>query len=177
MHLMVMKHRMVLLILFFGITLFAEAQSTVKLYGYTQRSTPGIAGRERDENGQIKKPANNNLYSYFIYLTGPSKSRMYPAELWIRGERLGVKAETVLQTPVEITKDNVTTTSEKVTLVPKTTAKVLQLTGTRETPGKKFIKAKNLATTNELVVVYKLNGKFYYATLKKFTSLNSVALQ
>jgi len=176
MHLSTMKYKIFFLVLFFSAAFFAQAQKAVKLYGYTQRTTPGMAAKQKDDNGRVKK-TDNNLYSYFIYLSNASGSRIYPAEMWIRGERLGVKAEAVAHTPVEIVKDNVMANSKKITLVPKTTAKVLQLTGTPEIPGKNFAKAKNLATSNELVVVYKLNGQFYYATLKEFTDLNSAALQ
>jgi hypothetical protein len=56
-------------------------------------------------------------------------------------------------------------------MVPKTSGQVIQVTPISKSDGKRFPKARLKAATNELVVVYKLNGKFYSATLKKLTRL------
>jgi hypothetical protein len=172
-----MKYSISLLIIFMAITGFAQAQKGVKLFGYIQPVSKGIAAKERDENGNVIKNTNTKLHNYFVYLSSTSKSRIYPAEIWIKGERLGVKAETVSKTPVVLTKDDGTMNPSESTLVPKTKGKVLRLTGTTQAPFKEFAKAKTLAAENELVVVYKLAGKFYYATQKSLTELGSAVLQ
>lgn len=171
-----MKYSIVLLGLFLSIAVAAQTQKGVRLYGYVQAVTKGMAGKERDEKGNVKK-SPSKLYTYHLYLTSQSKNRIYPAEIWIKGERLGVKYETVSQTPVTISKDDALPNAEQIVLVPKTKALVLRLTGSRETPEKNFNKAKDLAAYNELVVVYKSGGVFYYAALNKFSELGRGVLQ
>lgn len=177
MHQMNMKYTIAFFIAILGLSNLANAQKSIRLYGYEQAVTKGMAGRERDENGKIITKAPAQLYNYFMYITSTNKNRIYPAELWIKGQKLGVKAEAVNTTPVTMLQDDGTTNAAKIVLVPKTTAKVFHLTGTTTPSPKEFGKAKKLAEANELVVVYKLNGKFQYATLKKFAALSSAALQ
>lgn len=145
----------------------------VKLHGYVQKSTPGIkAARDFDENGNAKAKTEPSKGSYYVYITAPPNTRLYLVEGWLKGERIGLKAEPV-DGPAKITNDN----GEERVLVPKTNAQVWQLTGTKEVSGKNFPKAKTLAKTAELVVVYKLNGKFGYATLKQLSKLETNHLQ
>jgi hypothetical protein len=177
MHQVNMRYTIILLIAFLGIASFAQAQSGVKLYGYVQSVTQGVAGKQLDENGKVVKKTPAKLHNYFMYLTSTSKNRMYPVEIWIKGERLGVKAEAVSTTPVTTVVDDGSMNAKTIVLVPETTSKVWLLTGTREPLLKKFPKAKTLAEKNELVVVYRLNGKFGYATLKEFQQLSSGAMQ
>lgn len=160
-----------------GSTGLVQAQSGVKLYGYQQAVTRGMAGRERDENGKVVRKEQSPMYNYQIYLTSNYKGRIYPIELWIKGERKGVKAETVTTTPVTMVQNDGTTEPKKIVLVPATRSKVWLLTGTTVPPQKQFTKAKTLAASNELVLVYKRNGSFQYATLKKLTVLGSAVLQ
>ena len=176
MHQVNMRYTIALLA-FLAIAGFAQAQSSVKLYGYVQSVTPGMAGKQLDENGKAVKKSPAKLYNYFMYLSSASKNRMYPVEIWIKGERLGVRAEAVSTTPVTTVVDDGSMKAKTIVLVPETTAKVWLLTGTREPLLKEFPKAKTLANTNELVLIYKLNGKFGYATLKAFQQLSAAAMQ
>src|SRR5215211_2849795 len=175
MHQTVMKYY-IILILFFTVSI-AQAQNNVRLYAYTQDVTPGIAAKERDQDGKIIKKTTDKTYHYFMYLASSSKSKIYPVALWIKGEQVGVKSEAVNTIPVVLTTDNGTLQPNEVILVPKTKAKVFQLTGTSGGTSKEFPKAKTLSNTNELVLVYKLNGKFYYASQKKFAELSPSTLQ
>lgn len=172
-----MKYLIILLIVFLGIAGFAQAQNGVKLYGYIQSVTQGVAGKQLDENGKAVKKTPSKLYNYFMYLSSASKNRMYPVEIWIKGERLGVKAEAVSTTPVTTVVDDGSMNAKTIVLVPQTTSKVWLLTGTKGPLLKEFPKAKTLAETNELVLVYRLNGKFGYATLKEFQQLSDGAMQ
>lgn len=172
-----MRCIVILLIAFLGITGFAQAQNGVKLYGYAQSVTQGMAGKQLDENGKVVKKTPAKLRNYFMYLSSASKNRMYPVEIWIKGERLGVKAEAVSTTPVTTVVDDGSMNAKTIVLVPQTTSKVWLLTGTKGPLLKEFPKAKTLAETNELVLVYRLNGKFGYATLKEFQQLSDGAMQ
>ena len=165
-----------LFFLLFTLSLTAHLQAQeVKLYGYVQKVTPGVsAAVELDENGARKKLSGKVMENYLMYLAGPSRSRVYLVEGWIKGEKVGLKG-TPVKSPVKVTAFS--ETGEAVDVVPKTAATVWQLTGTTAFAGKTFEKAKGLAQTNDLVVVYKLNGRFRYATLKSFTPLETVHLQ
>ena len=165
-------HHKTYLILLFLLACFqslAHAQNGVKLYGYFQSVSPGIISKEQSNN--------EKLFNYFMYLSSSNKSRLYPVEAWIKGKRVGLTYE-LTKTPVIKFKDEgVVQNPEKIILVPSTTSKVYQLTGTSIVDGKNFSKAKTLSSSNELVVVYKLNGKFYYATLKKLSELEAANMQ
>ena len=170
-----MKSSIFLLGLFLSIAVSGQTQKGITLYGYVQSGTKGIAGKESDKKGVKKSPSK--IYTYHMYLASNSRNRIYPAEIWIKGERLGVKYETVSQTPVTISKDDALPNSGQIVLVPKTTALVLHLTGSRDMPEKKFNRAKDIAANNELVVVYKSGGNYHYAALKKFSELGGGVLQ
>jgi len=72
-----------------------------------------------------------------------------------------------MKTPVQ-ENDNL---GKPITLVAKTSNKVQRIIAFPIIEGKQFPNAKKKSITNDLVVVYKLNGKFYSATLKKLTRL------
>lgn len=157
----------------------AQTRSDVKLYGYVRPVTGGAPPRIMNkESNFLSYSSTKEKFSYMIYLEGPSKLRIYPVEMYIKGQRTGVKAATVVQTPVEIkTGGNVAEYSKTVTLVPKTSKKVYHIDASSEMPSKGLNIAKVKAETNELVVVYKYGGKFYYAVQKKLIVLEPIVLQ
>jgi hypothetical protein len=174
-HLFSMKSTFLLLFVICYLACLKATAQNVKLYGYVQKVTPGISATvELDENGNRVKRSGASMENYFMYLAGPANSRVYLVEGWIKGERVGLKGTTV-KTPVQITASS--ETGKVVEVVPKSTAMVWQLTGTTAPAGKTFEKAKRLAQTNEMVVVYRLNGQFRYATLKNLTPLETAHLQ
>ncbi len=143
---------------------FGQRHEGTRVYGYVQPVSRGMAGRHENPSSMV---------NYYIYLSSTAKTRIYPVEIWIKGERLGVQAEAVHRTPVTLTKDEAVAGSGEIILVPQTTAKVWRLTGTTEPAQKNFSRAKHMAKTHELVVVYKTGGRFYYAALEKFSELAS----
>ncbi|HVG42265.1 MAG TPA: hypothetical protein VM888_11695 [Chitinophagaceae bacterium] len=155
-----------------------QAQASNKLYGYSQIITPGVrATADVDMDGNvIKKPVKTN-YDYSIYLTTALKTKVYPLEVWIKGNAYSAKIETIAHTPVEHTNSPVLNQSQKNVLVPKTTQKVVKLIPTAAVAIKSTRKVKQLAKSNELVVVYKQGGKTYYKTIKKFMELEPLSLQ
>lgn len=106
-----------------------------------------------------------------------STYRIYPAEIWIEGIRYGVSVKPITKTPVEYS-DEANIGSPRSVLVPATSKKIIQLIPISATAAKHMgTMAKSLSATNELVVVYKQGGKFYYNTLKSLSAIESAAMQ
>jgi hypothetical protein len=162
-----MKYKILHGLLFLFIGLCTYAQNGVTVYGYSQDILPGNVPVSTGEKKTNKAVVHTD---YFIYISGPAKKTLHPIEMWINGEPFSIKTETTGSTPVQINVGN-----RNTTLVPKTKNKVQRLTPWPYMPGKSFAKAKEKAASNELVVVYKLNGKFYSAVLKKITRLEPQA--
>jgi hypothetical protein len=156
----------------------AQTRTDVTLYAYARPVTGGVPPKisNQENNLQAYSPAKAK-YNYLIYLEGPAKTRIYPVEMWIGGEKKGVRATIVNNTPIEIKTGDIPEYSKTITLVPKTLNRVYQLDLSTPIPGKEMAEARTKAATNEIVVVYKYAGKFYYAALKKIKLLDPVVLQ
>jgi len=158
--------RIALFTSFFLVGFTSFSQIGVKLYGYVREVTPGTVPRGTGENGENISRAKPQP-TYLVYLSAPSKHPVSAIEMWIKGERFSLRTEPMTQTPVVVP----TNTRKTITLVAKTSNKVQQLIAVPFTEGKEFSLAKKKAAANELVVVYRQNGKYYSATLKKVTQL------
>lgn len=168
------------MLLAFLLTLAAQAQQRkVKLYAYSQPVTPGIQkARDIDENGnRVPATAGENGTNLLLYAVSSSPARVYPVALWIRGERHGVRLQAVAKTPVTHTNYNNPQNPKTTVLVPATRSKVLQLVPTDTPDGKEYPAAEKLAGSNDVVFVFKQNGKFFYQPVTKFTTLEAAALQ
>ncbi|HEV7329900.1 MAG TPA: hypothetical protein VGN63_02575 [Flavisolibacter sp.] len=164
-----------LLITLLGIVIAVTAQEkgTVKIYGYYQPVSAGKAPEMDRETGL--QTSGGQGKNYFLYAV--SSTRVYPAEIWIEGTRMGVSIRTIASTPVMYGND-ANIGSPKQVLVPQTTQRVTQLILTRAVEGKDFgTKAESLAQTNAVVLVYKQGGKFQYSVLPALTALGSAAAQ
>ncbi|MGZ3846544.1 MAG: hypothetical protein ACXVBH_10845, partial [Flavisolibacter sp.] len=62
-------------------------------------------------------------------------------------------------------------------LVPKTSSRVIQLSPSQDRIEKPNAKGKNLASKNELVVIYRASKKLYYKTVPKLKELEPVMMQ
>lgn len=153
--------------LIFSISCFAQVKGASKLYGYKQEVMPGTI--RVDENGNQVR--SKTIYNYFIYLA--STTKVTPTEIWVNGKAFSVNVTAVEKTPVEF---RGASTEKPKTLVPKTTRKVLQLSPTM-TELNKAGKGKTLSANNELVIIYKGNGKTYYKTLAKLPMLEAAMMQ
>jgi len=154
----------------FSFLSFAQTEGASKIYGYKQRVMPGTV--RVDENGREQR--RQPQYNYFIYLA--STTKVSPIEIWINGEAYSVIVATKSATPVKYTHPNSGDTIPKI-LVPKTTRRVLQLGPSSGKIQKPTLKGKTLASKNELVVIYKGNGKMYYKTISKLDELEPLAMQ
>ncbi|MDB5206470.1 MAG: hypothetical protein JWR72_1545 [Flavisolibacter sp.] len=153
---------------------YSQTKGAIKLYGFKQ-SVSGGRAPDIAEGASTRTSGGGAGKNYFIYATSPS--RIYPLEMWIEGVQYGVTISSITKTPVEYS-DEANIGSQKTVLVPKTSEKSIQLIPVPVMGNKSTgTKAKSLATTNELVVVYKQNGKFYYTALKSLSGLKSAAMQ
>ena len=159
-----------LIALMLSIFSYSQTEGASKIYGYRQSIMPGTIRADKDGN-QVRPKPN---YNYFIYLA--STSKVLPVEIWISGQAYSVTSTAVSTTPVEY-KNPTSTEGHSKILVPKTSRRVLQLNSTGvpvQTPTKK---GKALSANNELVIIYKANGKLYYKTLSKFSDLEALSMQ
>ncbi|WP_121353995.1 hypothetical protein [Flavisolibacter nicotianae] len=153
-------------ILTVGLSCSAQSKGTIKLYGYSQVVSGGKAPEPNDKGLRVSRGTAKN---YFLYAESPG--RIYPSELWVDGTRYGVTIKTINETPVEYG-DEANIGSPKKVLVPKTSQNVVQLIPIAATESKApSAKAKSLARSAALVVVYKKGSKFYYQTLSRLSSL------
>ena len=149
----------------------AQMQGTATLYGYKQGIAPGVQQNVAEEGtGKQVTSSSRGSYNYHIYISSPDI--VYPAELWLNGERFSVRTRSI-SAPVTVTADD---DQKVVTLVPATSEKVLQLTPAPPVD-KELAFLKHVTKENELVVLYKMKGKLYYQRLKTFKKLPSVVLQ
>lgn len=167
------------IVLMFATTILCAQGTGDQLYGFSRVTTPGIAPADKIENldGSVTERKVSNNTNYLIYLRTAAKTRVYPIEIWINGEVYSARPETVTKTPVQVAGPTVMGRTQQITLVPKTTQKVTQLIPTPLMADKSSAKARKLAQTAELVVVYKQGGKTFYKTLKTLKALPVNALQ
>ena len=163
-----------LLFCFLLIILSASAQTrgTAKLYGYVQSVMPGAnlgVINEAGEEVPEKNPARKNYRIYAV-----SSSRIYPVEMWINGEPYSVKMDIISTTPVVHGSE---TMGNRTELVPATSQKVILLSPAPYTETKNIGDVRSIASSNELVLVYRQNGKFYYSALNELTQLEAAAMQ
>lgn len=150
------------------VSLAVAGQPTLKLYGFSRVSTPGmVPAREFDENGRtISKPAQESV-GYFIYLAANASLDIQLKEIWIMGKRYKIKSVPAIQSPVIAGKD---------TLVKRTSQKVQELQWDSNPLNTTGIPSaiKKLAANNELLLKYQWKGKTWYKTLKKIKKLEPV---
>lgn len=153
----------------FSVFSFAQKEGASKVYGYKQKVMPGTIRVDEYGREVQRKPQ----YNYFIYLA--STSQVTPVEIWINGESYAPIVNNVSNTPVKYSHPT-SGNGEKV-LVPKTTRKVLQLSPSLNKIQKPVQQGKTLSAKNELVIIYKGNGKLYYKALSKLNELDALAMQ
>lgn len=177
MHLINMKNILLpFLIVLCCLVCTAQTQGSIALYGYKQAVLPGnIPSGEISEDGIEAKAIYEPKYNFFIYTA--SNFRIYPMEIWIKGNAYSAKTEIILTTPVVYINPTSLPADKKITLVPKTSKKVIKLSTAPAIEDKSMAKAKSLSKTNELVIIYKQGGKFYYVAAKKMVELEPVAMQ
>ena len=159
--------------IFLSFASYSQTKGAINLYGFKQSVSGGRAPDIAE--GANTRTSGGAGKNYFIYAT--SSSRIYPVEMWVEGVQYGVTITSITKTPVEYS-DETNIGSKKTVLVPKTSKKLIHLIPVPVMGNKSTgTKAKSLSSANELVVVYKQNGKFYYNALKTLSALESAAMQ
>lgn len=155
-----MKHVLVFSLLFFNLSCIAQKKGML-LYAYEQKVIPGIAPAT-EEAEEI------NEFQYYVYLTTPQSKSIYPVALWMKGVHFGVRIKDAA-TPVK----SLTPGDSAIILVPKTGQRTYRLFPVKNIPAK----GPNiiaLARQNEVVLVYKINGKFHFLAKEKLVQLKTV---
>lgn len=174
-----MKFLLGIMALWLAVGAEAQQNSTITLYAFEQPVTPGIQkARDIDESGNRIPAANEGpMRNYSFYAVSPSAARIYPIALWLKGTEYGVKPKTILKTPVTHTSYANPNSPQTTVLVPETKQKVLELIPTDVYANKKFPAAERLAASNEVVFVFRQNGKIFYKALPRLTKLDVAAMQ
>ncbi len=157
------------------LAIMASAQAnSVKLYAYKEPVIGGAFPQAPvEEGGNSKEVQQKSRFNYLIYLA--SDTRIYPSEIWIDGHPYSAGMETVT---APVTRQNFTAPGQpKMELVPATGQRLVQLKPGPAITGKLSKEGRMLAASNEIVVVYKMNGKFYHVVQPAFKLLEPVALQ
>lgn len=171
-----LKQGFLIILMAFGFIASGQTQGNARIYGYKEPVSRGASPQQTiDENGNKISTTGYQAFNYFIYLVSPS--RVYPSEMWLNGQPYAVNLETISQTPVERKNFNNPGEVNTTELVPATDQKVIRLKPVPAIDDKLSTKGRSLSEDHELVVMYKLNGKFYFGTLKNLTILEPAALQ
>ncbi len=149
---------------FLLVSLATYAQTGVKVYGFFQEQSPGTVAVDPVTHQEIR-PDLPRVYQ--LYLSVPKGTKLQVREVWVEGKRLKASAEAV-RSPVTFVSPG---TGQKETLIPKTTNTIFRLETSEPTTKVVQAKARSLASANQLVVAYTLNGTLRYASLKTLKRL------
>jgi hypothetical protein len=142
----------------------ALAQPALKLYAFSQVTTPGmVPGRDaEDENGKAI-PQPRGSVNYLVYLASSSKT-IQPKEIWIKDRWYAVLRYSVVRTPVY------SEPPVKKLLVPSQKWRVIQLQIGDPLP-KKSKSDPSTSSGQGIVLFYSWNKHIYSTSLKKITPL------
>jgi len=146
----------------------------LKIYAYSQATNGGMKPSEiAGENGEKINVGVRPGVNYLLYFSYSGSASVTITGVWINQKAYNVKPEWIKNTPIEIAENNADENSKKITLVPGTKNKVLQLTlkSAIEKPGILTGSKKKAVSESELVVSYTVNGKKYFKAVKKITVL------
>lgn len=179
MHQTGMNKRTVFTLLFVAIAFLLQAQSgDVRLYGFKKRAAGGMQKRgDIEEGGKLIKTKPAEVFQYTIWLVTESRMRIYPVQLWIRGEAFSVKADWIPAAQLLQNENDAYRYYEKLKTVVTKAGGAWKLTPLPLVTDKSGERAKALAVENDVVALYKLAGKVRYGVLKKFTELDEAVLQ
>jgi hypothetical protein len=167
-------------LLFFSLIIIGSlvhSQPSIKVFGFEQENSPGtVAANVKDENGNpIKRVAAQK--NYFIYLSFNQKYRVTPHQAFLNGEAFPVESSAIETTPVQHVNNNIPGKPEQITLVPKTTNKVIKLKIASPVQVEKTSNLQKLTKKNDLVISYTWKKKNYFVVLRKLKKLDPVLNQ
>jgi hypothetical protein len=162
--------------IFLGLSLNLFSQPTIKVFAFEQENLPGTKpAAVTDENGNpVQKVAAEK--DYFIFLSFNKKYTITPTQLFIKGRPFAVKNNVVKKTPVQFINNNIPSKPEKITLVPATNNRVIDVQlNDIQSEIKKTAALQKLTDKNDIVIVYVWKSKKYFLPFKKLKKLEPVA--
>jgi len=170
-----MKKKLSLFILLL-LSLNLISQPTIRVFAFEQENLAGTKpSGVTDENGKrVQKAAAKK--NYFIFLSFDKAYDIAPEQIFIRNRAFTIKTTVVRKTPVQYINNNIPAKPEKITLVPVTKNKVLELR-LDETPveNNKTSATQKLTDKNDVVILYLWKNKKYFLTVKRLKKLEPVA--
>ena len=168
-----MKKYLLPLAFFSLITVSVFAQPPIKIYAYSQATTPGTI--PVDENGNPVRFKADRL-NYFFYAVYSSSYKLKFDGIWIKGKGFSVQTSRVNSTPVTVTNNDIPAEPVTTVLVPATNKWVMSIQPISESGI--TVKAawfRDMLKKNELVISYYYNGRKYFIPVKKIKVLPPVA--
>jgi hypothetical protein len=158
-----------LLIWFLLMSTVAFTQPSLKLYGYSQTTTPGTIRVDVPEEGGGTTKAPLFFTHYYVFLSMSQSTSIQVKEIWVDGKWRKIGNQETVTTPF------FSGGPERKLLVAATKLKVKQLNvGDTLDTIKPSSTLKKLMKNNELIVAYTWKGKKYYLALKKLTVLPKI---
>jgi hypothetical protein len=167
--------KVVFLLISLGFGLASFSQPAIKTFAFEQDNVPGTKPTGvTDENGNpVRKVAAKK--NYFVFLSFNKAYNITPTQVFIKGNSLTITSTLTRKTPIELVNNNIPNKPQKITLVPATANKVLEIQ-LNEAPREnaKSTTVQKLTDKNEVVIMYSWKKKTYFLTLKKLKKLDPV---
>ena len=161
-----------------AISLGGISQPRVKIYAYSQITTPGtIPKGVTDENGNRLNTKKEISVNYYIFASYNSSAKIAFSEVWIKGKLYNSKIKKIDSTPVINVNETIPDKPVKEELVPATKEKVLSIVPA-ETKKSSLTKTSwfiKMTKHSELIVSYLYHGKKYFIMIKKIKMLEPIA--
>lgn len=162
-----MKRCLLIWFLFMGTVAFS--QPSLRLYGFSQTTTPGIIRVDVPEEGGERTKAPLFFTHYYVFLSMGQSTSIQAKEIWVDGKWRKISSQETIITPYY------SDGPERKVLVASTKLKVKQLNvGDTLDTIRPSATLKKLMMNNELIVAYAWKGKKYYVALKKLTVLPKI---
>jgi hypothetical protein len=166
-----------LILLAYSSIVTGQKHPVLKVYAYSQATLKGVRpGGIVEEGGTEIKQGTAQGLNYYFYIEYRPKEKFSVSALWINGKSFKIKADSILQTPVESNAADVTANNKKNVLVPATANKILLVV-----PGEQLSNIKPPAWLKKqvakggLVIVYKWKGKLWSYAVPKIKVIDPAA--
>ena len=149
--------------------LAAGCQPAVKIFAYSQETTPGNIPKNGNPAG-AKRGASLN---YFFYAAYKPNTTINFSEVWIGKDYYKVQTERVASTPVIMTNKDIPSQPVKEELVPATSKQVVSIVPAGLPAYNNIDSAwfKKLQDKSALIVSYFYKGKKHYTGVKSIKPL------
>ena len=168
-------------LIFIACFLSAAANAQVKkIYGYVQQLNGGAM---QDRNSTAQKKGRKDVTSadngrYFLFAEVVKKKTVYFQQVWIKGNLFSFRPDTIRRIPFILESSNGGELINRDTLIKSSAQQIIQL----KDPVKKNTvvvpsKIKKLVAANDVVIIFRYNGKISTISLKKLTAISPLFTQ